>query len=74
MSYPVTGGWDRDDRLLVELYDSTSGGLPALTTGTFSFGVTPNDDLATCQHCVWLPIDWDGVSPLDRVLFATEAA
>jgi cysteine-rich repeat protein len=68
---PEIGG-PLPESLLIELYDSTTKGLPPLATGTFTLGVAPNDDLATCQHCVWIPVDWDGVSPLTSVLLATE--
>ena len=72
--YEVSPGLDGapPESLFVELYDSTTPDLPPLTTGTFRLGVAPNDDLATCQHCVWLPVDWDGESPLERVFIATE--
>src|SRR5687767_6054407 len=62
VSYGVDG---RTDRLRVELYDSTTGGLPPLSTGSFDLAAPPNDNLATCQHCVWLPVGWDEVSPLE---------
>ncbi|MBI4917251.1 MAG: DUF4215 domain-containing protein [Acidobacteria bacterium] len=72
--YPVTPGIDGGtiDWLLVELYDSdsTTEGLPPLEPGTFELGVAPNDDLATCQHCVWLPVDWDGESPFGTIFVA----
>jgi cysteine-rich repeat protein len=60
------------EALLVELYDSTTGGLPPLVTGTFALGVGPNGNLGTCQHCVWIPVDWDELSPLGTVFVATE--
>lgn len=77
VSYAVTPGLGEamPERLLVELYDSTTEGITsALAAGTFPLGSAPNEDLATCQHCVWLPIDWDGESPLDRVMWATEGS
>ena len=40
--------------LVVELYDATTEGLPALTTGTFDLGAGPNTNLATCQHCAYI--------------------
>ena len=65
-------GGDVPESLLLELYDSTTDGLPALAAGTFAFGQTPDDNLATCQHCLWIPLDYDGSAPVDRVLIATE--
>jgi cysteine-rich repeat protein len=47
----------RPDYLLVELYDSTSPGLEPLTPGTFDLTASPDNDLFTCQHCVWLNVD-----------------
>ncbi|MCE9572354.1 MAG: DUF4215 domain-containing protein [Deltaproteobacteria bacterium] len=59
LRYPVTPNLEgaAADVLRVELYDSTTGGLPPLATGTFDLGAAPDDDLATCQHCVWLSTD-----------------
>lgn len=72
--YKVTPGLDgaTADWLYVELYDSTTPDLPPLELGTFPLGTAPNDNLATCQHCVWMSVDWDGESPLERVFVATE--
>lgn len=67
-------GEELPESLLVELYDSTTNGLPPLEPGTFALGTAPNDNLATCQHCVWIPVDWDGVSPMTTVLLATEGS
>src|SRR5688572_4345615 len=74
LSYSVAPGvaGEAPERLLVELYDSTTGGLPPLAAGTFPLGAPPNADLATCQHCVWVPVDWNGFDPIATVLFATE--
>jgi cysteine-rich repeat protein len=42
-------------RLTMELYeDDGSGALPPLANGTFSFGVAPDDNYGTCQHCALL--------------------
>lgn len=60
LRYPVEPNLEGEagDVLLVELYDSTTGdGLPPLTAGTYDLGAAPNDDLNTCQHCVWLITD-----------------
>lgn len=72
--YPVSPAIDGElaETLFIELYDSTTKGLPPLETGTFPLGEAPNDDLATCQHCVWVAVDWDEVSPLTTVFVATE--
>jgi cysteine-rich repeat protein len=74
--YGVTPNFDGElpESLIVELYDSTTFGLPPLATGTFELGTAPNDNLATCQHCVWMPVDWDTVSPLGTVFLATEGS
>ncbi len=74
LSYAVAPeiGGDTPERLLIELYDSTTEGLPPLIAGTFALGAPPNDQLATCQHCVWMPLDWNGVEAVTTVLFATE--
>ncbi len=63
-------GGERPDPLLVELYDSTTEGLPALRSGTFDLAGDGNDNLATCQHCVWLKVDEaeDGTS--DGIYYA----
>src|SRR5688572_3754486 len=53
---PPLGG-DGPDHLLVELYDSSTPGLPRLEPGTFDLAAAPNDNLATCQHCVWVWVD-----------------
>lgn len=73
LRYPVTPNLDgaAPDALFVELYDSTTPSLPPLAAGTFPLGVAPDDDLATCQHCVWLPVDWDGEAPFGAVFIAT---
>ena len=54
LRYPVLDPALPDTLLLVELYDSTTPGLPALTTGAFDLAGAPETDLATCQHCVYL--------------------
>jgi cysteine-rich repeat protein len=59
------------EQLRIELFDSFHA-LPPLEPGTVQLGVAPDDQLATCQHCVWSPLDWDGVSPVERVFIATE--
>jgi cysteine-rich repeat protein len=76
MKFPVETaiGGSRQEELLVELYDSSTGGLPPLTTGTFALDAPPNDNLATCQHCIWFPIDWDGFSPIQRIMYAVEGS
>src|SRR5689334_18218439 len=55
--FPVTPNLDgdRSDVLHVELWDSTTPGQPALTTGDFDLSTQSN--LATCQHCVWVDVD-----------------
>lgn len=66
LRYPVVGdlGGAAPDYVLVELYDSTTEGLPALAAGTFDLAAPPNDNLATCQHCLWLWQDFvDGEAP-----------
>src|SRR5687768_14892806 len=74
--YGVTPNLDGalPEALILELYDSTTFGLPPLATGTFELGAAPNDNLSTCQHCVWMPVDWDTVSPLATVFLATEGS
>src|SRR6187455_1193531 len=65
VTYPLEPRFDGmlPERLLIELYDSTTEGLAALAPGSYDLAAAPDDDLATCQHCVWVPIDWDGVAP-----------
>jgi cysteine-rich repeat protein len=48
--YPVIGS--EDTFFVVELYDSTTPGLPPLATGTFDLATETN--LATCQHCAYI--------------------
>jgi cysteine-rich repeat protein len=76
LTFPVETpiGAATPETLMVELYDSSTGGLPPLAPGTFRLDQPPNDDLATCQHCLWIPLDWDGGGPLQRVLYATEGS
>ncbi len=54
LRYPITSADLTDTVLLVELYDASTGGLPPLAPGTFGLATPPDDDLATCQHCVYL--------------------
>ncbi len=66
------------DYLLVELYDSTtpteSGFLPALESGEFELENAPDDQLATCQHCVSLALDVsEGTDALGAPLFQPAA-
>jgi cysteine-rich repeat protein len=74
--YTVSPGLDDGlpESLILELYDSTTPGLSPLQPGTFALGTAPNDSLATCQHCLWLPVNWDGFSPLSTLFFATEGS
>ncbi|MCK6549830.1 DUF4215 domain-containing protein [Myxococcota bacterium] len=60
------------DHLLVELYDSTTGGLPALTTGTFDLASGVNDNLGTCQHCVWLKVDESPDGVVETIYYQTQ--
>lgn len=59
------------DYLLVELYDSTTEGLPVLAPGTFDLTAAPDADLATCQHCVWLWQDSEDGVELTTVFYAS---
>ena len=72
--FPVSPNLDeaQGETLLVELYDSSTPDLPPLQTGTFPLGAPPNDSLLTCQHCVWMPLDWDGASSISRLFVASE--
>lgn len=70
---PGLGG-DGPDALLVELYDSTTGGLPPLEPGTFDLAASPNDNLGTCQHCVWVVVDEDPAAPLGTIYYQTEGS
>src|SRR5689334_20389457 len=45
--YPIKSGDLKGSFLLVELYDSTSPNLPALTTGTFDLTAGSNTNLST---------------------------
>jgi cysteine-rich repeat protein len=76
VEYPVLTplGGAVPEQLLVELYDSTTGGLPPLAPGTFPLDAAPDDDLRTCQHCVWMPLDWDESGPLTHILYASEGS
>ncbi|MGN6110516.1 MAG: DUF4215 domain-containing protein [Kofleriaceae bacterium] len=68
---PGLGDARTPDYLLVELYDSTTEGLPTLAPGRFDLSAAPDNDLATCQHCVWLWQDYiDGGAP-ETVFYAT---
>jgi cysteine-rich repeat protein len=74
LSYPIEpglGGSGRD-ALLVELYDSTTEGLPPLVTGTFDLSEPPDDNLGTCQHCVWVVVDEVPDAPLGPIYYQTE--
>src|SRR5687767_10555070 len=62
------------DHLLIELYDSTTGGLPPLAIGTFELDAPPNDDLATCQHCFWLRVDETESGTVAAVYYQSEGA
>ncbi|HKE18062.1 MAG TPA: DUF4215 domain-containing protein [Kofleriaceae bacterium] len=68
---PSLGG-GAPDALLVELYDSTTGGLPPLETGTFDLSAPPDDNLGTCQHCVWVVVDEVPDGPLGAIYYQTE--
>lgn len=72
VKFPVTPNLDGDDvdMLHVELWDSTTPNLPALTTG--SFDLANNTDLATCQHCVWVDLDPTNDGTIDTVYVATQ--
>jgi cysteine-rich repeat protein len=59
------------DVLRVELYDSTTPGLGALATGTFDLATAPNDNLGTCQHCVWISVDDDPAAALGTIYYQT---
>ncbi len=52
--YPIKSGDLAGSRLYVELYDSETDELPPLTTGTFDLTTAPNNELQTCQHCVFV--------------------
>jgi cysteine-rich repeat protein len=60
--------------LLVELYDSTTEGLGPLAPGTFDLAAAPDDDLATCQHCVWIRLEGADAAPTDRAFLAAEGS
>lgn len=61
------------DFLLLELYDSTTGGgLPALAPGSFDLTTDGNDDLATCQHCLWLKVDEAEDGTVDAIYYQTK--
>ena len=70
--YPVTPNLDtgREDVLHVELWDSTTPGQPALTTGDFDLATQTN--LATCQHCVWVDVDATDDGTVRDVYIATQ--
>jgi cysteine-rich repeat protein len=74
VSYAVSPGigGDTPERLLIELYDSSTPDLPPLTEGTFPLDQAPDDALSTCQHCVWMPIDWNGFDPVVGLMVATD--
>jgi cysteine-rich repeat protein len=60
LRYPVVTPLDgaRADFLYLELFGpDVVGGLPPLTTGSIDLSAAPNNDLATCQHCMWLKVD-----------------
>ena len=52
--YPIKSGELAGSFLVVELYDASSGNLPALATGTFDLASEVNANLATCQHCAYI--------------------
>ena len=62
LRYPITQGAPKGQLLVMELYDSSTEGLPALTTGTFDLGLPPNNDIATCQHCIFIAEPTVGVN------------
>ncbi|MCC7542237.1 MAG: DUF4215 domain-containing protein [Deltaproteobacteria bacterium] len=70
--YPIENGLadDGPDFLLVELYDSTTPDLPTLEPGMFDLGEAPNDNLATCQHCVWVEVDELPGTPPEDIYYA----
>jgi cysteine-rich repeat protein len=72
--FPVTPNLEGndDDFLRVELWDSTTPGLPPLATGTFDLSLTP--DLATCQHCVWVELDAKDDGTVGAIYIATEGS
>jgi len=70
--FPVTPNLEgpREDILHVELWDSTTPGLPALTTGTFE--LSTQSDLQTCQHCVFVDLDATDDGTISNIYIATE--
>lgn len=71
--YPIENGLGTEapDYLFVELYDSTTPDLPPLARGEFTLGRAPDDNLATCQHCVWAELDDVPGTPPDDIYFVT---
>lgn len=74
LRFPVTPNLDasRTDVLHVELWDSTTPGLPPLVPGTFDLAT--QSDLATCQHCVWVDVDATDDGSVDDIYVATEGS
>ena len=62
LRYPIIQGAPKGHLLVLELYDSSTEGLPALTTGTFDLGLAPNNEIATCQHCIFIAEPTQGVN------------
>lgn len=52
--YPILSGELQNAYLMVEMYTEDTGGLPKLVPGSFDLATSPNNNLATCQHCVFV--------------------
>lgn len=76
LRYPVVPNLDETaaDFLLLELYDSTTEGVPALQVGTFDLAAPGNDNLGTCQHCLWVRVDETPEGVVPAVYYQTEGS
>ena len=75
LRYPLQAGFDGPlpEELLIELFDSVAfPDLPPLAPGTVTLGQGIENNLRTCQYCLWIPIDRSPELPLERAFFATE--
>jgi cysteine-rich repeat protein len=54
LRYAIRNPEFKDLVLLMELYDESTGNVPKLVPGSFELSTAPNNNLATCQHCVYI--------------------
>jgi cysteine-rich repeat protein len=72
--YPIKGGDLAGSFLVVEMYDATTGGLPALATGTYDLASGVNTNLATCQHCAFIGKERDGGTSYEVQFFQAQGS